>query len=139
MSSVSYKLRSKIEVFFFSFFFCVQGDGEVSNMVVEERAYTDNAMEVDTLVKIPFAIVDEIADASPAADDGLQLGDHIVKFGKVEASVQNLLQSLASEAQSNQGRRLDIVVMRQGALVNLTLTPRSWHGRGLLGCHFRIL
>nr|XP_023912652.1 26S proteasome non-ATPase regulatory subunit 9-like [Quercus suber]POF10168.1 26s proteasome non-atpase regulatory subunit 9 [Quercus suber] len=95
-------------------------------------------MDVDVMASIPFAMVDEIADASPAAEDGLQLGDQIIKFGNVEAG-ENLLQRLASEAQTNQGCAIPVVIMRQGAPINLTVTPRTWQGRGLLGCHFRIL
>ncbi|GMN57001.1 hypothetical protein TIFTF001_026112 [Ficus carica] len=99
---------------------------------------SSDAKDVDMIVSIPFAMVDEIADASPAAEDGLQLGDQIVKFGDVEAG-DNLLQRLASEAQSNNGRAIPVVLMRQGAFVNVAVTPRTWQGRGLLGCHFRML
>ncbi|KAL8236932.1 hypothetical protein R6Q59_018013 [Mikania micrantha] len=95
-----------------------------------------NAMDVN--VSRPFAMVDEISEESPAAEDGLQLGDQIVKFGKVEFG-DNLLTNLASEAQMNQGLPVPMLVMRQGALINLTVTPRTWRGRGLLGCNFRIL
>lgn len=84
------------------------------------------------LVSRPFAMVDEIADASPAVEDGLQLGDQILKFGNVEAG-GNLLQRLSSEAQSNVGRAVPVVIMRQGTVINLTVTPRTWQGRGLLG------
>jgi len=97
-----------------------------------------SAMGVDATASIPFALVDEIAEDSPAAEDGLQLGDQIVKFGNVESG-DNLLSKLASESQSNQGRGMSVVVLRQAALVNLTVTPRVWQGRGLLGCHFRML
>lgn len=93
---------------------------------------SSNAMDVDMTVSIPFAMVDEIADASPAAEDGLQLGDQIMKFGNVEAG-DNLLQRLASESQSNQDRAVPVVLMRHGAVVNTTVTPRTWQGRGLLG------
>ncbi|KAL2502462.1 26S proteasome non-ATPase regulatory subunit 9 [Forsythia ovata] len=95
-------------------------------------------MHMDVVVSRPFAMVDEITESSPAAEDGLQLGDQIVKFGNVEIS-DNLLQRLATEAQINLGRAVSLVVMRQGALINLTVTPRRWSGHGLLGCHFRIL
>ncbi|KAL8206311.1 hypothetical protein R6Q57_009862 [Mikania cordata] len=95
-----------------------------------------NAMDVN--VSRPFAMVDEISEESPAAEDGLQLGDQIVKFGKVEFG-DNLLTKLASEAQMNRGLPVPMLVMRQGALINLTVTPRTWRGRGLLGCDFRIL
>ncbi|KAF7152346.1 hypothetical protein RHSIM_Rhsim01G0033400 [Rhododendron simsii] len=93
---------------------------------------TISAMDVDATVSVPFALVDEIAEDSPAAEDGLQLGDQIVKFGNVESG-DNLLSKLASEAQSNQGCGVSVVVLRQAAVVNLTITPRVWQGRGLLG------
>lgn len=93
---------------------------------------------VDPEVKQPFAMVDEITEASPSAEDGLQLGDQIVKFGTVESG-DNLLSRLASEAQTNVGRVISVMVMRQGALTNVSVTPRIWRGRGLLGCHFKIL
>lgn len=99
---------------------------------------THSFMEVDVDIGVPFAVVDEIADASPSAEDGLELGDQIVKFGNVESG-GGLLRRLASEAQSNQGHAVALVVLRQGVLINLAVTPRPWHGRGLLGCHFRIL
>lgn len=89
-------------------------------------------MDVDVLVSRPFAMVDEIADASPAAEDGLQLGDQILKFGSVEAG-DNLPQRLSSEAQSNVGHTVPVVIMRQGTVINLTVTPRTWQGRGLMG------
>lgn len=100
--------------------------------------HSPNSMDMDVLVSRPFAMVDEIADASPAVEDGLQLGDQILKFGNVEAG-DNLLQRLSSEAQSNLGCAVPVVITRQGTVINLTITPRTWQGRGLLGCHFRIL
>ncbi|XP_056166401.1 uncharacterized protein LOC115679552 isoform X1 [Syzygium oleosum] len=109
---------------------------ESSRNVIQRDAPSD--MDVDVIVSRPFAVVDEIADGSPAAEDGLQLGDQIVKFGNVESG-DNLLQRLSSEAQASQGHALTLVAMRQGELINLTVTPRTWQGRGLLGCHFRIL
>ncbi|CAI8584025.1 unnamed protein product [Vicia faba] len=93
---------------------------------------SSNSMDVDVLVSRPFAVVDEISDASPAVEDGLQLGDQILKFGNVEAG-ENLLPRLASESQSNMGQAVPVVIMRQGTVINLTITPRTWPGRGLLG------
>ncbi|KAJ6914328.1 hypothetical protein NC651_016561 [Populus alba x Populus x berolinensis] len=93
-----------------------------------------SSMDVDMMASVPFAVVDEITDASPTAEDGLQLGDQLVKFGTVEYQVgENLLQKLASEAQANQGHAVPVIVMRQGAPINLSVTPRVWPGRGLLG------
>ncbi|KAI8007441.1 hypothetical protein LOK49_LG07G01183, partial [Camellia lanceoleosa] len=74
-----------------------------------------SAMDVDVTVNIPFALVDEIAEASPAAEDGLQLGDQIVKFGNMESG-DDLLPKLASEALSNQDREIPVVVLRQDVI-----------------------
>lgn len=92
----------------------------------------DVDVDVDVVTSIPFAVVDEITESSPAADDGLQLGDQVVKFGNVEGG-DNLMQRLATEAQSNQRQAVSVQVMRQGAKVGLSVTPRIWQGRGLLG------
>lgn len=91
-----------------------------------------SAMDVDVITGRPFAMIDEITEASPAAEDGLQLGDQIVKFGSVEYG-EDLLPKLAVEAQTNKGLAVPMVVKRQGALINLSVTPREWQGRGLLG------
>lgn len=84
------------------------------------------------MTKFPFAMIDEITDGSPASVDGLQLGDEIVKFGNVEAGDQ-LQERLISEALSNEDSQVSLVIIRQGSAMNLTITPRKWHGRGLLG------
>ena len=88
--------------------------------------------DMDATGRIPFAMVDEITKASPAAEDGLQLGDQLVKFGSVESG-ENVLSRLASEVQKSQGSATSVLVMRQGVLTNLFVTPRAWLGNGLLG------
>ncbi|CAL1414952.1 unnamed protein product [Linum trigynum] len=115
------------------------GNNETSSSL---NPSSDNAaaMDVDAFISIPFAVIDEIADASPTAEDGVQLGDQIVKFGDMLYQAgENPLQKLASEAQANQDKAVSVVVLRQGSPINLTVTPRPWEGRGLLGCSFRVL
>lgn len=95
-----------------------------------------SAMDTDVLLGRPFAIVDEITESSPAAEDGLVLGDQVVKFGHVEFG-ENLNQRLAAEARAYQGQEVPMIVLRQGAPISLTVTPRAWAGSGLLGyVHF---
>ncbi|KAM1721402.1 hypothetical protein ACFX12_022944 [Malus domestica] len=60
------------------------------------------AMHMDVIVSVPFALVDEISDASQQ---------------------QRMVCSL----------EIPVILVRQGAQVNLTMTPRTWQGRGLLG------
>ncbi|XP_022731804.1 26S proteasome non-ATPase regulatory subunit 9-like isoform X3 [Durio zibethinus] len=109
----------------------VSADASASlqNLVLRD---SPSANDLDMISSPPFAMVDEIADSSPAGEDGLQLGDQIVKFGNVTAG-DNLPQRLASEAQVNQGHPIPVRIMRQGALINLMVIPRTWQGRGLLG------
>ncbi|XP_057822088.1 uncharacterized protein LOC131034569 [Cryptomeria japonica] len=97
-----------------------------------------SSMDEDAIPKFPFAVVDELFDGSPAALDGLQLGDQILKFGMVEGG-DNLVPRLAREGQTNQGRAIPVIVMRRGVKVHLNVTPRAWSGRGLLGCHLQSL
>ncbi|KAK6783584.1 hypothetical protein RDI58_017038 [Solanum bulbocastanum] len=101
-------------------------------------AATSAAMDIDVVFSRPFAVIDEITEASPAAEDGLQLGDQVVRFGNVQSG-ENLLQRLAAEAQSNQGCAVTMTVLRQGAMTNVQVTPRVWQGRGLLGRLFELL
>lgn len=108
------------------------GIGTDTSVYVHESTSQDSSMGEEPIVRIPFAMIDEIADDSPAAEDGLQLGDEILKFGNVEIGGE-LQSRLVLEAQSNQGQRISMMIIRQGSVMNLTVTPRPWHGRGLLG------
>ncbi|CAL9087350.1 unnamed protein product [Musa acuminata var. zebrina] len=105
---------------------------------LSENTSQDSSTIEEAVLSIPFAIIDEIADDSPAAEDGLLLIDEFVWFGNVENG-DNLQSRLVAEAQSNQGNPIPLVIVRQGALMNITVAPRPWHGPGSLGCHFRIL
>ncbi|KAL0887083.1 hypothetical protein Bca101_011066 [Brassica carinata] len=95
--------------------------GEVASL--SGISVASRAMDVDSVTSIPFAMVDEITESSPAAEDGLQLGDQVVKFGNVEGG-DNLLQRLAAEVQASQGRAVSVGVIRQGAKLDLSVTPR---------------
>ncbi|XP_060171773.1 uncharacterized protein LOC132602962 isoform X1 [Lycium barbarum] len=110
----------------------------VQGSAVNIATAATSAMDVDVVFSRPFAVIDEISEASPAVEDGLQLGDQVVRFGNVQSG-ENILQRLAAESQSNQGCAVSMTVMRQGAMTNVKVTPRAWQGRGLLGCNFRIL
>lgn len=81
---------------------------------------------------LPFAVFDEVTEGSPGALDGILLGDQLLKFGSVDGG-DNVLMRLAREGQTNEGRGLHVVVLRRGEAVHLTVTPRPWAGRGLLG------
>ncbi|KAJ5483000.1 26S proteasome non-ATPase regulatory subunit 9 [Penicillium diatomitis] len=90
----------------------------------------------------PFARVNTVESASPAAEAGLKTGDLIRSFGTVHWLNHERLSKVAEAVQQNEGRPLTVKVSRKtdGATeaveVDLQLTPRrNWGGRGLLGCH----
>ncbi|KAJ7516090.1 hypothetical protein O6H91_22G042700 [Diphasiastrum complanatum] len=94
-------------------------------------------MEEDRSIR-PFATFDEVTEGSPAALDGIVLGDQLIKFGSIEGG-EDLLRRLAREGQMNEGRTISVVVLRRGSQIELSVTPRQWSGRGLLGCHIQVL
>lgn len=49
------------------------------------------------------------------------------------------MQRLAQTVGASEGRALEVVLLRQGQQMTLTLVPQRWSGRGLLGCHIRPL
>jgi 26S proteasome non-ATPase regulatory subunit 9 len=93
----------------------------------------------------PFAVIDAVASNSPAQEAGLKVGDQVVEFGSINhTNHRNLLalSELVPEAAGNK-EGIRITVLRQADEMNdrirefeeLTLNPRPWEGRGLLGCH----
>ncbi|KAI4990339.1 hypothetical protein ZWY2020_038702 [Hordeum vulgare] len=55
----------------------------------------NDPMEEDLVTRLPFAMIDDIADGSPAALDGLLLGDEIVKFGRITNELDNYAKKVA--------------------------------------------
>jgi 26S proteasome non-ATPase regulatory subunit 9 len=86
----------------------------------------------DSSLGLPFAVFDEVQERSPAALDGIRYGDQLIKFGSVVGR-DNSLQRLAREGQLNEGLPVPVIVLRHGAQVQLSVTPRRWMGNGLLG------
>lgn len=89
------------------------------------------------IVVEPFAVIDMLSPNSPAADCGLRKDDVILKFGGVHFENHMQLRAIASEvknaADSNYAIMVD--VLRGGSQMRVSLRPRVWAGRGLLGCH----
>jgi 26S proteasome non-ATPase regulatory subunit 9 len=83
----------------------------------------------------PFAKVDEILPGSPAYEAGLVDGDELLQFGRVTAVVNQALDAIPGVVRENVNLPIQIVVRRNGISVSLHITPKSWGGRGLLGCH----
>ncbi|KAJ7505303.1 hypothetical protein B0H11DRAFT_414905 [Mycena galericulata] len=85
----------------------------------------------------PFAKVDGVSPGSPAAEAGLQRDDLVVKFGSLaqHSFSSSSLNPLVEVVMAHENRSIPLKVLRSGQPVFLSLTPKSWGGRGLLGCH----
>ena len=96
---------------------------------------TDEAGVIITVSSKAIAIVDEILDGSPAHLAGILDRDELLQFGYVTASTTDALNSIPTVVRDHVNQRINITVRRKGSLMNLELIPKTWGGRGLLGCH----
>ncbi|KAJ7366891.1 hypothetical protein DFH08DRAFT_835794 [Mycena albidolilacea] len=85
----------------------------------------------------PFAKVDGVSPGSPAAEAGLQREDLVVKFGSLtqQSFSSSSLKPLVDVVAAHENRSIPLKVLRSEQFVFLSLTPKVWGGRGLLGCH----
>ena len=95
----------------------------------------------------PFAIIDEVSPNSPASDAGLLENDILIQFGHVNSTNHNNFRAIAELVPSVAGENKSITVKVRrrstelGGIVEVIKTevvelkPRTWAGRGLLGCH----
>lgn len=93
---------------------------------------------------ITFARVNAVAKDSPAEEAGLKEEDLIFKFGQLNYENHDHLKAIALLVPDVAAREesISISVKRRVSLhleewetMNLSLTPRPWSGRGLIGCH----
>lgn len=92
-----------------------------------------------------FAVIDEVIEGSPGNIDGLQVGDRVCAVGEVRWAFSDpsaeppaeLIPNAARTFGANENSAVRVVVLRRGDRVTLSVTPRAWSGRGLVGCHMR--
>lgn len=87
----------------------------------------------------PFLVVETVDEDSPASEAGLRVGDFIIKFGTVEALLDNDMSVIASTVESSANHPLSLLVQRwegwEYVTATLQLQPKTWQGEGLLGCN----
>lgn len=84
--------------------------------------------------KKAFATIDQVNNNSPASEAGLQLGDDIIQFGTL-TTLQGIL-PLVSTAAANQ-TSIPLIIRRNNTIISISIFPKPWAGRGLLGCHIQ--
>ncbi|KAI9998938.1 hypothetical protein PInf_003602 [Phytophthora infestans] len=90
---------------------------------------------------VPFAQVLSVTDHSPAMQATLKSGDLLVDFGGIVSSTPKCLMAMAECVQKNVNTRIPVVLLRSLETpeehfeeIQVSLCPRKWEGKGLLGC-----
>lgn len=83
----------------------------------------------------PFVKVNLVSEGSPAQDAGIALRDEIIEFGTVNARNFRDLTQIGELVKNCENKIVPVKVLRDGKTIELVLTPKTWSGRGLLGCN----
>ncbi|CAL1162481.1 unnamed protein product [Cladocopium goreaui] len=110
---------------------------------MEEDLPENDSDNVFLQVKLttPFATIDEVSEASPAAAAGLRVGDQVCRFGAVSmqdtGDLNACFNAIRELVPQSVGTPIKVLVLRGEPPVRaeLELVPQQWSGRGLLGCH----
>ncbi|XP_039960650.1 26S proteasome non-ATPase regulatory subunit 9 isoform X2 [Bactrocera neohumeralis] len=80
--------------------------------------------------------INMISPGSPAEEAGLRVDDEILEFGTINSrNFQNNLTQIGDLVRHMQNKRVPLNVLRMGQHLDMILIPKSWSGRGLLGCN----
>ena len=82
----------------------------------------------------PFAKVEFVNIGSPAQDAGIRAGDLVVEFGTQNNSNFKSLMDIGQLVTNSQNKNVRIKLIRNHQMITLTLVPKLWSGKGLLGC-----
>jgi 26S proteasome non-ATPase regulatory subunit 9 len=85
----------------------------------------------------PMAKLDEVLEGSPASMAGIMNGDLLIQFGAINKSnsSDNFFSAITKLVGESNGKIITVVIQRSNKQITLSLIPKTWSGRGLLGCH----
>ncbi|KAI6652207.1 26S proteasome non-ATPase regulatory subunit 9-like [Oopsacas minuta] len=81
-----------------------------------------------------FARISMVSYGSPADKAELKNGDLLIEFGSVNITNFSGIGDIGRVVQHSEGARVSVQVLRGEKRVGLSLEPKRWSGRGLLGC-----
>jgi 26S proteasome regulatory subunit N4 len=87
-----------------------------------------------------IAIIDDVQESSPASESGLLINDLLVgvyESANGERVQSQTLQSIQKLVLESENHELIFQIRRGTNMLNISVTPKRWSGRGLLGCHLR--
>ncbi|KAG8036909.1 hypothetical protein G9C98_004231 [Cotesia typhae] len=90
----------------------------------------------DEVLGEPFLRVNLVSSGSPAESAGIQLNDLVIEFGSINVQNFRTLKDIGDLVEQSRYKEIIMKVKRVDMKVAiLTLTPRPWAGKGLLGCN----
>lgn len=93
-----------------------------------------------TSTAAPFAEIYGLMPQSPLHSAGCRDGDLLVSVASVDATNHSGLSFLQHTIQENANVALPLRILRDGRLLDLTVTPsQTWGGPGLLGARFKLV
>ncbi|EJW87962.1 hypothetical protein WUBG_01128 [Wuchereria bancrofti] len=95
---------------------------------------TDDIPIVHRTSNAPFAKVAKVMNASPAFQAGLKDGDQLIQFGSLHAGNFTDIKELGVVVQNSMDKPIRVTVLRDSRPIRLELVPRTWPGKGTLGC-----
>lgn len=97
----------------------------------EVRAAASTSSEPQT----PFVVVNLVSPGSPAEEAGIQVRDLITSFGTINATNFKDLAQIGELVKNSLNKQVRVKVKRNDKVEELQLTPKTWSGRGMLGCN----
>lgn len=87
---------------------------------------------------LAFIRVNFVSLGSPAEEAGIRQDDEIFEFGSINAGNFKDLKQIGEIVTHRQNQQIAIKIKRKSQVHELTLVPKPWSGRGLLGCNIVI-
>ncbi|XP_015584998.1 26S proteasome non-ATPase regulatory subunit 9 [Cephus cinctus] len=105
------------------------------------RGQTDDSIPAatsslqETILLDPFLRVNLVLPGSPAEIAGIQIEDLILEFGSIDAQNFKSLKDIADVVEHSRYKSVIVKIKRGINTTTLSLIPRPWSGKGLLGCN----
>lgn len=84
---------------------------------------------------VAFAKINLVSPGSPSELAGIRENDELLQFGSITKNNFRELSQIADIVKHSQNQQVAIKVNRNNRVHNLSLIPKVWAGRGLLGCN----
>lgn len=131
----SARLFVYINFFFLHSFQIKRADMDISP---DSESPVEHARSMETMHDTPILNVTLVMPGSPADQCGIRIDDEILEFGSINQSNFKELKQISELVTHRQNQPIPLKVKRHGRIHDITLVPKVWSGRGLLGCNIVI-